>query len=55
MFWVAREEPNETSRIDGCMRLPSRAACVSAFSPPLLSVTVFTSRFFQEELVDALQ
>ena len=55
MFWMAREEPNDTSRIDGCIRLPSRAPCVSAFSPRVVSATVFTSECFEEELVDILR
>jgi hypothetical protein len=53
MLLVAREEPNDTSRIDGCRRLPS-AACVSAFSGYQLLAAVFTSRFSEEEPAGSL-
>jgi hypothetical protein len=54
MFLVAREEPNDASRIDGCSRLPS-AAYVSVFSRYLRRATVFTSRFSEEEPVGTLR
>jgi hypothetical protein len=54
MFLVAREEPNNTTQIDGCRRLPS-AACVSAFSRRLAFATVFTSGFSDEEPVGTLR
>lgn len=53
MFLVAREEPNDTGRTDGCRRLPS-AACVSAFSRRLAFATVSTSRLSEEEVVGTL-
>ena len=55
MFSLAREEPNDTSRVDGCRRLPRRAACVSALSPRWASTTVFTGWFSEEEPVDTLR
>jgi len=55
MFSLAREEPNDTSRVDGCRRLPRRPARVSAFSPRLASSAVFTPWFFEEEPVDTLR
>jgi len=55
MFSLAREEPNDTSRVDGCGRLPRRAACVSALSPRWASSTVFTCWFSEEEPVDTLR
>jgi len=55
MFSLAREEPNDTSRVDGCGRLPRRAARVSAFSPGLACSTVSTRWFSEEEPVDKLR
>jgi len=54
MFLVAREEPNDTSRIDGCKRRLPSAACVSAFSRRLAFATVSTSRFSEKGLVGTL-
>ena len=54
MFWMAREEPNDTSRMNGCKRLPGEGACVSAFSGRVTFPKLFIPRCFRGEAVDTL-
>ena len=54
MFSVAREAPSETSGIDGCKCCAGTTSCACAFSHCVAFATVFTSRSYVEEPVDAL-
>ena len=54
MFWVAREEPNDTSRVNGCKRLPNEAGCLSPFSGRLTIPTLFIPQCFKEGPVATL-
>jgi hypothetical protein len=54
MFWMAREEPNDVSRMNGCKRIPSEGAYVSPFSGRLTFPKLFIPRCFREEPLDTL-
>jgi len=54
MFWEAREEPNDTSLMNGCKRLPGEGACVSPSSRRVTFPKLIILGCFREESVDTL-